>query len=179
MNFKIPFSVVDVETTGAIHGQDRVIEVGAVKVFQGEVIEWFSSFVNPARPIPPFVARMTGISNEKVASAPRFREIAGELHGFLQNTIFVGHNAIFDYKFLSKEFVDAKFAPLDMPMLCTLKLARKIFPGMRYYNLPDLCKTLKIRHDQAHSAKFDSMATASLLMRIIKKASSENVSIMV
>src|SRR5690606_11126913 len=98
------YVMLDVETTGGKAGTDRVIEIGAVKVQGGEVLDTFSTLLNPSRYIPSFITRLTGINSAMVADAPTFADIAGQLAEFLQGAVFVAHNARFDYGFIRAEF---------------------------------------------------------------------------
>jgi DNA polymerase III epsilon subunit-like protein len=126
----VPFVVVDVETTGgSAHTGDRVTEVAAVSVQGTEVRDVFHSLVNPQRPIPPFITRLTGISDSMVRSAPVFRDIAGDLAVELAGRVFVAHNARFDWSFLNAEFGRVANGGLDAitdTQLCTVRLARRM-----------------------------------------------------
>jgi DNA polymerase III subunit epsilon len=125
---------VDLETTGGNAAYDRITEVGIVRVKDGELIDEWSSLVNPECPIPPYIEAFTGISNQMVADAPRFGEIAALVRQKLQGALFVAHNARFDYAFLRSEFLklDAHFAA---KVLCTVKLSRRLFPEFVRHNL--------------------------------------------
>jgi DNA polymerase-3 subunit epsilon len=118
---------VDLETTGTSATGDRVTEVAIVRVVEGELVEEWSSLVDPERSIPPDIQVLTGISNEMVRGAPTFADIRHEVLGRLEGHLFVAHNARFDYGFLKNEF-----ARLDMPftadVLCTVRLSRRLYP---------------------------------------------------
>ena len=110
----VPFLVVDVETTGiSAWSGDRITEVAAVYVKGGKVREAFQSLVNPGRPIPPFITRLTGIDDAMVRHAPSFGEIAGELAQQMVGRVFVAHNARFDWNFLSSEYDRVANSPLE------------------------------------------------------------------
>ncbi len=166
---KLPFVVIDVETTGSHPVMDRIIEIGAVKVLDGQVIDTLSTFINPGRNIPPTITWLTGITNRHTANAPSFFEEAERISNFLKGQVFVAHNALFDYRFVNAELVRSDCTPLENSIICTLQLARRTFPGLIHYNLGDLCRTLKIHHERAHRANADALATAHLLIRMIKK----------
>lgn len=167
---EIPFVVVDVETTGGTAGRgDRIIEFAAVKVHGGEIVDTFSTLVNPARDIPPVITWLTGISRSMVSGAPLFAEIAPRVADFLSGHVFVAHNVTFDYNFVDMELVLADQGGLASPQLCTIKLARRVFPGLLHYNLGDLCRTMKVPLAKAHRAENDAVATAHLLIRMLKK----------
>jgi DNA polymerase-3 subunit epsilon len=125
---------VDLETTGGRAAYDRITEVGIVRVSNGELVEEWSSLVNPERPIPTYIEGFTGISNAMVADAPRFGEIAALVRQKLQGAVFVAHNARFDYSFLRSEFLKSDMN-FSAKVLCTVKLSRRLFPEYARHNL--------------------------------------------
>lgn len=159
------YVVLDVETTGGKAGTDRVIEIGAVKVQAGEVLETFSTLLNPGRTIPSFISRLTGISNAMVADAPTFADIADKLAEFLQGAVFVAHNAKFDYGFIRAEFARCDIT-FDMPQLCTVVNMRRYYPGLQSYSLGKLCEEFDIKLNNHHRALADATATVELLKLI-------------
>ncbi|MDP5035952.1 MAG: exonuclease domain-containing protein [Alishewanella sp.] len=162
------YVVLDVETTGGKAGSDRVIEIGAVKVQSGEIIDSFSTLLDPQRRIPSFISRLTGITNNMVVGAPTFAEIADSLAAFLNGAVFVAHNVKFDYGFIKAEF--ARLAiPLDMPQLCTVVNMRRFYPGHVSYSLGKLCQALDIPLLNHHRALDDAKAAAQLLLLINHK----------
>jgi len=162
------YVVLDVETTGGKAGTDRVIEIGAVKVQAGEVLEIFSTLLNPGRSIPSFISRLTGINNAMVADAPTFADIADKLSAFLQGAVFVAHNAKFDYGFIRAEFARLE-QPFDMPQLCTVVNMRRYYPGLQSYSLGKLCAEFEIKLTNHHRALDDATATVELLQLINAK----------
>jgi DNA polymerase-3 subunit epsilon len=125
---------VDLETTGGSAAHDRITEVGLVRVTNGELVEEWSSLVNPERPIPAYIEEFTGISNAMVAGAPRFAEIAVMVRQKLRGAVFVAHNARFDYSFLRSEFLQAEL-DFSAAVLCTVRLSRRLFPQYARHNL--------------------------------------------
>ena len=118
---------VDLETTGATATSDRITEIGIIEVdADGSVREW-QQLVNPGTRIPPFIEQLTGISNELVAAAPPFAEVADETWRRLAGRLFIAHNARFDYSFLKNEFRRLGVT-FRAPVLCTVKLSRSLFP---------------------------------------------------
>lgn len=162
------YVVLDVETTGGKAGTDRITEIGAVKMQGGEVLDTFTTLLNPERPIPSFISRLTGISNSMVASAPKFADIATKLAEFLQGAVFVAHNAKFDYGFIRSEFARCE-VPFDMPQLCTVVNMRRYFPGLASYSLGKLCAEFEITLTNHHRALADATATVELLKLINAK----------
>jgi DNA polymerase-3 subunit epsilon len=160
-----PYVVVDVETTGGKQPQHRITEIGAVKMINGEIVDKWSSLINPQRHISSFITKLTGISNDMVTDAPLFSEVADSLTRFMQNCIFVAHNVNFDYGFFKQEFqrINRNFA---MPKLCTVRETRKYFPGLKSYSLGNLCETFDIPLHSHHRALCDAEAAAVLLQMI-------------
>jgi DNA polymerase III subunit epsilon len=146
---------LDLETTGATATHDRITEVGLVEVQDGAFVREWSTLVNPGMSIPPAIQALTGITNDMVALAPRFEEIARELYLAIDGRVLVAHNARFDYGFLKNEFrrLGKSFAA---PVLCTVKLSRKLFPQHPRHNLDSLMTRHNIRCDARHRALGDA-----------------------
>lgn len=163
--------VVDLETTGLSPGRaHRVTEIAAVEVRRGEIAGEFSTLVNPGRPIPARVARLTGITDETVADAPRFAEVAGIVRRKLEGRVFVAHNVPFDWRFLSEE-MRRTGGPLPRgPRLCTLRLARRLLPELGSKALDGVADHYGIEIEERHRAAGDARATASLLPRLLAEA---------
>jgi DNA polymerase-3 subunit epsilon len=156
------FAIVDIETTGGSPTIDRISEI-AVIIFDGkEVIEEFSTLLNPCRPIDPWVVKLTGITQEMVQSAPLFEEVYEKIFQMIQGKIFTAHNVKFDFGMLRKEFkrlgVDFTAKQLD-----TVSLSRRLLPGFPSYSLGKLCDSLGIKIDNRHRALGDARATVKLL----------------
>ena len=160
------FSVVDVETTGTMAADERIIEFAAYKVHRGKIIDEYSTLVNPGRHIPNFIRNMTGISNDMVYGAPQFKDIALPISRFLEGSIFVAHNAQFDYSFVRSEMNKAGFG-LDIPHLCTRKLSSRVFPQLPRKALDQVCHHLGIKISGRHRAYGDARATAHLLIELL------------
>jgi DNA polymerase-3 subunit epsilon len=147
---------VDLETTGGSAAYDRITEVGIVRIANGEPVEEWSSLVNPERPIPAYIEEFTGISNEMVAGAPRFAEIAAIVRQKLRGAVFVAHNARFDYSFLRSEFLKSEL-DFSARVLCTVKLSRRLFPEYARHNLDAVIErnglTCRARHRALGDAK--------------------------
>ncbi|MFM9014281.1 MAG: PolC-type DNA polymerase III, partial [Gemmatimonadota bacterium] len=175
----LPFVVVDVETTGGRPGTgDRVTEVAAVLVERGRIELLYDSLVNPERSIPPYVARLTGISDAMVREAPTFSEIAGELAAHLAGRIFVAHNARFDLGFLGAEFARVAPTPLDELLsgsLCTVRLARRVLGHLPRRNLDAVCHHYGVRIADRHRAAGDAKATAHVLLHLMEDLSRQGI----
>jgi DNA polymerase-3 subunit epsilon len=162
------YAVVDIETTGSFAGANGITEI-AIVVHDGQkVLNFYESLVNPHIPIPYFIQRLTGIDNNMVANAPSFEEIAGQVFELLQDKVFVAHNVNFDYSFV-KHHLGALGYELDTKKLCTVRLARKVLPGLNGYSLGKLTQRLNINHTMHHRAGGDALATADLLSLILQK----------
>ncbi len=162
------YAIIDIETTGGKATTDRITEI-AVYIHDGNsVIDEFSSLVNPERPIPPYVSRLTGIYDEMVADAPRFYEIAKDIVKITEDCTFVAHNVQFDYSFVRQEFKSLGYT-YSRDYLCTVKLSRKIIPGHPSYSLGNLCERLGIRLENRHRAAGDALATVKLFELLLKE----------
>jgi DNA polymerase III subunit epsilon len=146
---------LDLETTGATATHDRITEVGLVEVNNGEFIREWSTLVNPGISIPPMIQSLTGISNDMVREAPPFEEIARELYLALEGCVLIAHNARFDYGFLKNEFKRLG-KTFTAPVLCTVKLSRKLFPQHARHNLDSLMSRHGISCDARHRALGDA-----------------------
>jgi DNA polymerase-3 subunit epsilon len=162
------YVVVDVETTGGRSENHRVTEIGAVKVRDGEIVDRFSTLLNPQRPIPPGIVRLTGITPAMVADAPYFSDIADEFERFMDGSIFAAHNVDFDYGFISREF-GRLGRSFRHPRLCTCASMRKLYPGRRSYSLAALAEAYDIPLKNHHRAMCDAEAAAQLLLIINDK----------
>jgi len=162
------YVVVDVETTGGRPGLHRVTEIGAVKIQGGQIIDEWSSLINPQRSIPANITRITGITAEMVADAPVFSQVATRFESFMGDAIFAAHNVNFDYGFISAEFqmVDKRFRH---PKICTCSSMRKLYPGYTSYSLKNLCREFHIELKSHHRALCDAKAAAELLFLINEK----------
>jgi len=156
---------VDLETTGANAARHRITEVGIVRVVDDELVEEWSSLVNPECRIPGFIEAFTGISNEMVATAPRFADLAATVRSKLHGALFVAHNARFDYSFLRAEFrrLGLEFSA---PVLCTVKLSRRLFPAERRHSLDVLMQRHALRCTARHRALGDARVLHDLWSKL-------------
>ncbi len=161
------YVVVDVETTGKGIRGTRITEICAVRIENAKVIKKFTSLVNPEAQIPPFITGLTGIDNEMVDGAPLFSEIAAEIAAISADAIFVAHNVNFDYNMLRSEFqrLGQSFV---RKKLCTVRLSRKLIPGLFSYSLGNLCASINIPLNNRHRAEGDTDATVILFQKILR-----------
>lgn len=172
---EIPFVVVDVETTGGRPPGDRVTEIGAVRVRAGRVEAEWSSLVNPGRPIPSFVSRLTGIHDATVATAPPFAAVADAFVEFLGGAAFVAHNARFDWRFVNAELLRSNGGLLTNARLCTVRLARRLLPHVGRRNLDALAWLFGIEIPERHRALPDARATARILLALLEVAEEQGI----
>jgi DNA polymerase-3 subunit epsilon len=146
---------VDIETTGGSHFSSRVLEVAVVRVEQNRVVRTYQTLLHPDEPIPPFITQLTGIRDDDVAGSPRFEDVADDLAEVLDGAIFVAHNVRFDYSFLKMEFerLGAQFRP---PLLCTVRMSRRLFPQYRSHKLAELIARHELVAPARHRAYDDA-----------------------
>lgn len=163
------FAVVDVETTGGRPVDTKITEIGIVISDGKHILHEYKALINPTRKIDWYVAKLTGITDEMVASEPTFGELADEINSLIKDKIFVAHNVDFDYGLIKREFLEIG-RPLDSKRLCTVKSAKKAFHGLSSYSLTNITEYLDIPLVNAHRALDDARATAHLLHKILEKA---------
>lgn len=169
------FAVLDVETTGGRPSDSKITDISIYITDGKEIKSEFSSLVNPEKKIDPFVIKLTGITNEMVANAAPFKEMAHQISELLKDTIIVAHNADFDFQMLQKEFLDHGLT-LPNAKFCTVKAAKKSIPNLSSYSLGNLCDHLKISHENAHRAQADALATTHLFHYLLKLADFDFIS---
>ncbi|MET3504414.1 ATP-dependent DNA helicase DinG [Halalkalibacter oceani] len=164
------YVVVDIETTGhSAKKGDRIIQIGAVVIEQGEIVETFSSFVNPGLPVPPFIEDLTGISDELVEQAPSFHSLVPEILRLLKNSAFVAHNVDFDRSFLAEQLELEGYMFPPVPLFDTVELARMLLPKQEGYKLNQLADQLGFDHERPHQADSDAEVTATLFLTLLHK----------
>ncbi len=155
------YAIVDIETTGGYAASNGITEI-AVYLHDGiRVVKHFETLINPQQNIPRYITALTGIDNATVADAPAFDEIADVLFDLLNENIFVAHNVNFDYSFVKHQLKNSGY-DLTAKKLCTVRLGRKIFPGLPSYSLGNLCRSLNIDVQNRHRAGGDAKATVTL-----------------
>ena len=156
------FTIIDIETTGLSASYHKITEIAAIK-YNGMIIDEFHSLVNPETNIPRFITKLTGIDDDMVKDAPKISEIIPRFHSFLGDSIFVAHNATFDFKFLDYALQKHHNIRLKNEKLCTAKLARRLLPELPRKNLGSLCGHFNINNEAAHRAMGDARATVTVL----------------
>lgn len=155
------FAILDTETTGGSPSDSKITEI-AIFLHDGEkIVDRYVTLINPEAVIPAFITKLTGISNEMVADAPKFYEVAKDIIEITRDAVFVAHNCAFDYGMVRKEFRELGYN-YEREQLCTVKSARKIFPGLTSYSLGNLCRSLEIKLENHHRAEDDAMAAVKI-----------------
>jgi DNA polymerase-3 subunit epsilon len=161
---QVTFCVVDLETTGGSPTDCRITEVGAVKYLGGERIGSFQALVNPEIPIPPFITHLTGIDDRSVAAEPPIEEILPAFLEFCRGSVFVAHNARFDFSFLNTNLIRLDYDRLPGPAVCTARLARRVvWPDVPNVRLQTLARYFRTRTVPNHRALADAEACAEVL----------------
>lgn len=168
---RLSYAVVDVETTGGRHEHGhRITDVAVVQVRDGAVADRFRTLVNPGRRLSPSIVRMTGITDEMVASAPAFDEIAGEVFRQLDGRVFVAHSVAFDWGWIAAQLGDALGDVPEVERLCTVDLSRRLFPEVDRHDLSTLSQVFRVPVHQRHRAYGDALATARIFLRLLDRA---------
>lgn len=168
------YAIVDIETTGGHANANGITEI-AIRIHNGiEITERYETLVNPGINIPVFIRALTGISNEMVESAPTFKEVASRVYSLLQDNIFVAHNVNFDYSFL-RHHLSLEGFDLQTKKLCTVRLGRKILPGLPSYSLGKFCTHLGIENTSRHRAAGDAEATAILFSHLLRNDKEDHI----
>ena len=169
------YVVFDLETTGISVNFERIIEVSAVKIKHGVIIDQFTTLVNPEKNIHYSVSKLTTIKNEDVAQAPTREVVLKQFRDFIEDCVLVAHNASFDIGHLNKNFDDLGYERINYPLIDTLILAKALYPGRRAYGLAPMCKFLNVRLDQHHRALADSTATGQIFVLMLEEVKKHGV----
>jgi DNA polymerase III epsilon subunit family exonuclease len=167
------FAVVDLETTGPSPRRAAILEIGAVRVRGLSLEERFETLVDPGSPVPPRITALTGITTAMLRGAPRAGRALGDLQVWLDATPgapFVAHNAPFDAGFVRRGLAHHGLGPLERPVLCTRRLARRLAPELGRYGLEQLTSAFGIRNAARHRALGDAVATAEALCVLMERA---------
>lgn len=155
------YVVLDFETTGFSPIKDNILEIGAIKVLNNNIVGKFNTLINPKRPIPPYISEKIKITDNMVKDAPYIEDIFKDFYNFLTDLPLVIHNARFDMSFLITNGQNLGFN-IKNSALDTVSVARKIFPELKKYNLAFLCNYFNIKNENAHRAMSDALATYQL-----------------
>ena len=163
------FVVFDIETTGLNSHTNKIIEIGAVKIKSGRIIDRYSQLINPGISIPYHITEITSITNEQVANQPKIDEVIGKFVDFIGDAVLVAHNAPFDMGFIKRDIKEYLNIDLENSVIDTLQMARDLFPDFKKYGLGDLNKSLGLALEKHHRAVDDSQATANMFIIFLEK----------
>ena len=171
------YAIVDIETTGGHASANGITEI-AIYVHDGsKVTRHFKTLINPGQKIPLYITALTGISNAMVATAPLFDEKAQEIYDILNENIFIAHNVNFDFSFIKHQLKTCGYE-LNVKKLCTVRLGRKIYPGLPSYSLGNLCRHLRINIEDRHRADGDAKATVILFEKLLQQGAGIHIDAM-
>ena len=168
------YTIIDIETTGNGIKGNKITEIAIFKFDGYEIVEEYTSLVNPECEIPYFITGLTGIDNAMVRDAPLIHEIADKILEITKDTIFVAHSVNFDYNVIKNEFknIGLEFV---RKKLCTVRLSRKLIPGYNSYSLGKLCSALEIPLTDRHRARGDAHATTLLFQKLLRAKGADTV----
>lgn len=168
---EVGFAVVDVETTGGgVEYGHRITEIAVVEVRGGRIVDEYQTLVNPGRRIPAGVTALTGITDAMVAEAPWFEHVAETVRSRLEGRVFVAHNVAFDWNFVHGELVRTLGDAPDLVRMCTVRMVRRLVPGLRHRNLDVVARHFGVHVHARHRAHGDALATARVLLRLLDEA---------
>lgn len=159
------FVLVDIETNGGSGERGRVIEVAALKMHDGKIIDRFETLINPGGPIPKWITSLTGINSGDLVDAPYFSDIAYQLYEFIEGSIFVAHNVLFDYSFLKREFLASGYT-FTPKLFCTVKMSRALYPEHKGHSLQKIIE----RHGLSPNARHRAADDAQMMFDFIQLA---------
>lgn len=168
------YTIIDIETTGNGIKGNKITEIAIFKFDGTQIVDEFTSLVNPQCPIPSFITGLTGIDDQLVQSAPTFSEISTTIQEITKDNIFVAHSVNFDYGVIKEEF---RQLGIDFvrKKLCTVRLSRKLIPGLQSYSLGKLCSAVQIPLTDRHRARGDAHATTLLFQKLVYTPGAEHL----
>ena len=162
------YSILDIESTGGKFNEEGIMEIAIYKHDGRQIVDQFSSLINPERPIQPFVVKLTGINEKMLRSAPKFYELAKRIIEITEGTTLVAHNAQFDYRILRTEFRRLGY-DFQRKTLCTVELSKRLIPEAESHSLGKLVRSLGIAVSDRHRAQGDALATLKLFEILLNK----------
>lgn len=161
------YAIVDIETTGGYASSNDITEICIVIHDGTKIVDRFETLIRTTVPIPYYIQRLTGITHTMLASAPTFQEVAPRIHSLLEDKVFIAHNVNFDYSFLKHHLLRAGY-DLVASKLCTVRLTKKVFPGLLSYSLGNLCRHFGITIENRHRAGGDTDGTVRLFEHLLR-----------
>ncbi len=173
-SFKDTFVVFDIETTGFSAKEDQIIEIGAVKVTDGRIVDRFSTFLNPKRPIPPRITKLTSITDAMVIDAPDIKEVLPKFLDFIGDAVLVAHNADFDTSYLIAKSADLGIEK-EFTIADTVTMAQMLIPNLSNYKLDTVVSYLNCDLGHHHRAVDDAEATAGIFIKLAKMCEERDI----
>jgi DNA polymerase-3 subunit epsilon len=167
-----PLVFVDVETTGGRYTASHILDIGIIRVENGVVVQTINQLVQPNVPIPYFITKLTGITNEMVWDQPQFETLAPELETVFKDAIFIAHNVNFDYRFFKEEFKRIGIT-FNTDRMCTVKLSRRLHPEQRGHSLDRIIERMGITVTNRHRGYDDAEVLWKIFMDEYKRLGSE------
>ena len=155
IDFPDKYVVLDLETTGLSPEWDSIIEIGAIKVCEGKIVDTYQQLINPGFEIDDFIQNLTGITNEMLKSQPSISDVLPDIEAFIGNNIVVGHNVNFDINFFYDNFDYFLKRPFTNSFIDTMRISRKVLPDLRHHRLIDVVNELGIEGSEFHRALSD------------------------
>ena len=169
------YVVFDVETTGLSAVYDTIIELAAVKIKNGEIIDRFESFANPHKPLSATIINLTSITDDMLQDAPEVEAVLKRFHRWTEDAIFVAHNASFDMGFLNAGYKKVGLEKATNPVIDTLELGRLLYPELKNHRLNTLAKKLDVELTQHHRAIYDAEATGYIFLKMLRDAAEKEI----
>lgn len=169
LDFPGKFVVIDIETTGLDPQFDEIIEIGAIKIENGNLIDTFRSLIKPRNEIDEYITKLTGITNNMLENAPSIKDIIGEFYNFIENNIILGHNVNFDINFLYDELLKVNRVELNNDFIDTMRIGRYLLKNLNHHRLVDLANNYNITVDNGHRALNDCMITLKVYNKMLEE----------
>ncbi|KLO21336.1 DNA polymerase III [Marinitoga sp. 1197] len=175
LSFDSNFTVFDFETTGFDPNTEEIIEIGAVKIINGEISDIYHKLIKPSKNVPQKIQEITGITNEMLEDAPSIETVLPEFMNFISNTVLVAHNANFDYRFLRRWVKEVMNIDIKIPYIDTLAMARALLNLKGGHSLDKVVKALGLGNFDHHRAHEDAKVTAYAFLKLLEKAKGRGV----
>ena len=173
--FHTTYVALDVETTGSNSRNDRITELGAIKIEQGAITDSLETLINPGRYIPYDITNLTGITNEMVYNAPVFEEVVERFHIFIQDSVLIAHNASFDVRFINCELNRVGTKVLRNKVLCTCQLSKRLVPELHQHSLNRMARFFGIVNTTPHRAGSDAVTCGRIFLALLYKMPEKSV----
>ncbi|MBO5509917.1 MAG: PHP domain-containing protein, partial [Lachnospiraceae bacterium] len=168
------YVVFDIETTGLSPKHNKIIEIGAVRIVGGKIVDTYNQFINPEVPIPYSITKLTSITDDMVMDAPTIDKVLPEFISYVGDSILVAHNASFDTGFV-REFAKRLDIPFDSTIMDTMTLSQVLIPELGKYTLDRLCKQFNVSLENHHRACDDAYATAEIFLKLLENLAKKDV----